>query len=129
MTQTSPKVHKLWSELCAVTEGIRERLGLQSALDYLVSGKLFTLVGIAEQDSEYAENLPVFVRDIKRLFSEEELREYLRQLKRTTYRTTLRIHPRMSAYDGFDNPSFAQSQRYSELARFAAVCELLAIDP
>jgi hypothetical protein len=35
MTKPSTEYHKIWVEQCAATEDIRERFGLESALDYL----------------------------------------------------------------------------------------------
>ena len=46
--------HKIWIEQCEATETIRERFGLQNALDYLIGEKLFSFVAAAEQDPEFA---------------------------------------------------------------------------
>ena len=77
--------HKNWIDQCEATEGIRERFGLQNALDYLIGEKLFSFVMAAEQDSEFAAELPAFVAAIRRLFSAEEIRTYLDYLERTKF--------------------------------------------
>ena len=74
--------HKIWIERCAATEDIREQFGMKSALDYLIGEKLFTFVTAAEQDAEFAAELPAFVAAIRRLFSAEEIRAYLDHLER-----------------------------------------------
>ncbi len=55
MTRPSTEYHKIWVEQCAATEDIRERFGLESALDYLIGEKLFSLVAASEQDSLFAQ--------------------------------------------------------------------------
>jgi hypothetical protein len=43
MSTPSTEYHKIWVEQGAATEDIRERFGLERALDYLVGEKLFSL--------------------------------------------------------------------------------------
>jgi hypothetical protein len=83
----SPAVefHKVWVEQCAATEGIRERFGLEDALDYLIGEKLFNFVMAAERDPNFAAELPAFVAEIRRLFAAEQIREYLDHLEHTKY--------------------------------------------
>ncbi len=81
----SMEYQKIWIEQCAATEDIREQFGSKSALDYLVDEKLFTFLAAAEQDPAFAAELPAFVAEIKRLFTAQELREYLDQLGRSKY--------------------------------------------
>ena len=61
--------HKIWIDQCEATEGIRERFGLQNALDYLIGEKLFHFVQVSEQRPEFAAELPAFVAEIRRLFT------------------------------------------------------------
>jgi len=77
--------HKIWIEQCAATEDIREQFGTRNALDYLIGEKLFSFVMAAEQDSEFAAELPAFVAAIQRLFPAEEIREYLDHLENTKF--------------------------------------------
>ena len=67
------------------TEDIRDQFGTKSALDYLIGEKIFTFVEGAEQDSEFAAELPAFVTAIQRLFSAEEIRAYLDHLERAKF--------------------------------------------
>lgn len=72
-------------EECAATDDIRERLGLENALDYLIGEKLFSFVRTWEQHPEFAAELPAFVAEIRRLFTAAEIHDYLDQLERTKF--------------------------------------------
>jgi hypothetical protein len=85
MTKPSTEYHKIWVEQCAATEDIRERFGLESALDYLIGEKLFSFVAASEQDLLFAQELPDFVAEIRRLFTPAEIRAYLGHLERTKF--------------------------------------------
>ena len=85
MTNPSTEYHKIWVEQCAATEDIRERFGLDSALDYLIGEKLFSFVAASEQDSLFAQELPVFVAEIRKLFTAGEIRAYLDHLERSKF--------------------------------------------
>ena len=52
--------HKIWQEQCEATRTIRERFGVKNALDYLVGEKLLTFARAADEDSEFAAELPRF---------------------------------------------------------------------
>ena len=85
MTKPSTEYHKIWVEQCAATEDIRERFGLESALDYLIGEKLFSFVAASEQDPLFAQELADFVAEIRRLFTSAEIRAYLGHLERTKF--------------------------------------------
>lgn len=85
MSHFSIEFHKIWIEQCAATEDIRGRFGTKNTLDYLIGEKLFAFVEAAEQDSEFARELPAFVTAIQRLFSGAEIRAYLDDLERTKF--------------------------------------------
>jgi hypothetical protein len=85
MTNSSTEYHKIWVEQCAATEDIRQRFGLESALDYLIGEKLFSLVTASEQDPPFAQELPAFVTEIRRLFTTREIRAYLDRLEHTKF--------------------------------------------
>ena len=61
----SIQFHKIWVEQCEATVGIRERFGLDDALNYLIGEKLFHFVQAAEQHPEFAAELPAFVAEIR----------------------------------------------------------------
>lgn len=85
MRGPSIEFHKIWMEQCAATEDIRQRFGLESALDYLIGEKLLSFVEASEQDPEFAKELPAFVAEIQRLFTAEEIHTYLDRLERTQF--------------------------------------------
>ena len=85
MSGPSAQFHKIWIEQCEAAEGIRERFGLNNALDYLIGEKLFQFVQASEQHPEFAAELPAFVAEIRSFFTPGEIREYLDYLERTKY--------------------------------------------
>ena len=85
MESNEIEFHKIWIEQCEATEGIRDRYGLQRALDYLVGEKLFSFVRAAERAPEFAAELPNFVAEIRRIFSPQEICGYLDDLERSKF--------------------------------------------
>jgi hypothetical protein len=81
----SIQFHKIWIEQCEATEGIRDRFGLEDALDYLIGEKLFHFVQAAEQHPEFAAELPAFVAEVQRLFTTGQIRDYLNDLEKRKY--------------------------------------------
>jgi hypothetical protein len=73
--------HKIWQELCAVTPRIRKRFGVKSALDYLVGEKLVTFAKVADEDPDFAAELPRFQAAVWGIFNPYELRGYVASLK------------------------------------------------
>jgi len=70
--------HKTW---CAATRTIRERFGVENALDYLVGEKLLNFAKAADQDSDFAAELPRFQAAVWKIFNPYELRGYVASLK------------------------------------------------
>src|SRR5712692_8999446 len=83
MGDSSIQFHKIWIEQCEATEDIREHFGLEKALRYLIGEKLFSFVEAAEDDDDFAAELPAFVAKIRQLFSPVEIRQFLDHLERT----------------------------------------------
>lgn len=81
----SIQFHKIWIDQCEATEGIRDRFGLENALDYLIGEKLLNFVQAAEQHPEFATELPAFVEAIRHLFTAEQIRDYLDHLEKRRY--------------------------------------------
>jgi hypothetical protein len=81
MSSSPTDFHKVWIEQCAATEAIRERFGLENALDYLIGEKIFSFVMAAEHDPDFAAELPAFIAEIRRLFTAEEIHTYLDRLE------------------------------------------------
>jgi len=71
-----------WLEQCRVTTTIKERYGLRSAFDYLVSEKLLDFARAAERDPELARQLPRFVSEVRRIFEADDLRVQLARVER-----------------------------------------------
>ena len=126
MNNSLTESHKLWIEQCAATEDIRERFGSRNALDYLIDEKLFTFVWAAERYTQFAAELPAFVAEIQRLFSAEEIREYLNHLEHTKYfvETDLGLddHDEEAAEEPWPENPVGGAE---ELLRFFRVRELL----
>jgi hypothetical protein len=73
--------HKIWQEQCEATHTIRERFGVDSALDYLVGEKLLNFAQAADQDLEFAAELPCFQAAVWDIFDPYELTGYLASLE------------------------------------------------
>ena len=73
--------HKIWQEQCAATPTIRKRFGVKSALDYLVGQKLLNFADAADEDPDFAAELPRFQAAVWEVFNPYELRGYLASLK------------------------------------------------
>lgn len=76
-----PEAHRKWLEQCRVTTTIKERYGLKSAFDYLVSEKLLDFARTAEQEPELARQLPRFVSEVRRIFEADEIRFQLARVE------------------------------------------------
>ena len=74
-------LHKIWQEQCAVTPTIRKRFGVKSAMDYLVGEKLLSFADAAEEDPDFAAELPCFQAAVWEIFNPYELRGYIASLK------------------------------------------------
>ena len=71
------RARMLWTSQCDVAPTIRERYGLQAALDYLISEKLLNFAEAAATRPDFAHELPLFVAQVRRLFTHEEIRAHL----------------------------------------------------
>jgi hypothetical protein len=129
MSSPSTEFHKIWIEQCAATEDIHQRFGLESALDYLIGEKLFSFVGASEQDPLFAQELPAFVAEIRRLFTAGEIRAYLDRLERTKFLAP--AEPDLEEMDDLDEEAEEEPWPENpvlgaqELLRFSRVRQLL----
>jgi hypothetical protein len=71
------RARTLWTSQCDVAPTIRERYGLKAALDYLISEKLLNFAEAAASRPDFAQELPLFVAQVRRLFTPEEIRAHL----------------------------------------------------
>jgi hypothetical protein len=130
MSSSTTEFHKIWIEQCAATEDIRDHLGLPSALDYLIGEKLFSFLRAAEQDPLFAAEVPDFIKEIRRLFAAEVIRDYLARLEKAKYLAPLDTDLEM---DELDDPDEDEPEPWlenpvmgaEELLRFARVRQLL----
>ena len=74
--------HMVWIAQCEAAHAIRTRWGTQKALGYLIGEKLVKFMRMAERSPEWREQFPMFVAEIKGLFSPEEIRGYLDRIHR-----------------------------------------------
>ena len=74
----------IWVRQCRATRSIKRRFGVKSALDYLVGEKLLNFAAAAEQNSEFAAELPRFQAAVWKVFNPYELAGYLTGLKPST---------------------------------------------
>jgi hypothetical protein len=71
-----------WPEQCRVAATIKERYGLKSGFDYLVSEKLLDFAWAAEREPELARQLPRFVSEVRCIFEADEIRIQLARVER-----------------------------------------------
>jgi hypothetical protein len=69
----SEQDHRRWIEQCEAAYRIKQHFGLSNALEYLVGETLLHFLEAAEHHSEFAQELPYFVAEIKRVFSLAEV--------------------------------------------------------
>jgi hypothetical protein len=79
---TGRRFQDIWKEQCEAARGVRERHGVDSALDYLIGEKLTTYAETAITRPEFARELPRFVAEIRSIFNTQEIRLYLEHLER-----------------------------------------------
>jgi hypothetical protein len=65
----------------AKPRAIRERFGVENALNYLVGEKLVNFAKAADQDPDFAAELPRFQAAVWEIFNPYELRGYVASLK------------------------------------------------
>jgi hypothetical protein len=126
MASNEIQFHKIWSEQCDATKEIHDLFGLQRALDYLIGEKLFNFAAVAEREPEFAAELPLFVAEIHRIFSTQEICTYLDDLERTKFLSP----PEPEDDSVLDNEDFEDAipgnpvLGAQELLRFARVKEM-----
>ena len=63
--------HKIWQEQCAAARTVRERFGVENALDYLIGEKLLNFAKAADQAPEFAAELPRFQAAVWEIFEQQ----------------------------------------------------------
>lgn len=113
-TQSDPS--KIWIEQCEAARGIEEEFGTQKALAYLVGEKFINFLEVAEYDAEFRGEIPAFVAEIKTLFEQWQLAEFL-----ATARQSGPFDP-----SNYDDDEAAEIERQLELRKSAM--ELLMVE-
>ncbi|MBI2950279.1 MAG: hypothetical protein HYY23_21820 [Verrucomicrobia bacterium] len=73
--------HKIWIEQCEATEGIKEQFGTKDATRYLIGEKLLRFMEVSHERPEFAEELPKFIAEIKRIFAPHAIVEFFEDLQ------------------------------------------------
>ncbi|MGZ8388209.1 MAG: hypothetical protein ACXW3R_08115 [Rhodoplanes sp.] len=76
------KLHEIWNEQCEAARTIRDRYGLEAAFDYLVEEKLLNFAEAASEHRAFAQELPRFVSEVRRIFTAEEIAVQLKRIER-----------------------------------------------
>ena len=71
------ELHRMWTEQCDATTGIRNAFGTQQALNYLIGEKLLDFIEAAESNDDFRSELPAFTARISTLFDSKQLAAYL----------------------------------------------------
>ena len=78
----SSKAHKIWIEQCEAAETVRACFGLKAAFDYLVGEKLINFIEAASDNRAFAQELPRFISEVRRMFTPEQIGAQLTRIKR-----------------------------------------------
>ena len=74
---------KIWIEQCEAARGIEDEFGTQPALEYLVGEKFLNFLEAAETDAEFRAEIPAFVAEVKSIFEQWQLAQYLEIARKT----------------------------------------------
>jgi hypothetical protein len=67
------EAHKIWIAQCEAAETVRTRFGLKAAFNYIVGEKLINFVEAASNNRAFAQELPRFISEVRRMFTPEEI--------------------------------------------------------
>jgi len=116
------QLHKIWIEQCEAARGIEGEFGTVNALEYLVGEKFLNYLQAAEKEEEFRAEIPAFVAEIKAIFEQWQLAEYLEEAGWTEP-----FDPRLYDEDDEDfDPEIIETERQDNLRR--AANELLLIE-
>ena len=99
--------------------GGRGQFGIGDAFDYVVGEKLMNFAEAAEEHPEFAQALPQFVSELRRMFTSEEIEEHLARVE------SARLERAMDAMDVYDPEMDDLAASEAEARRFEFVRELL----
>jgi DNA-binding SARP family transcriptional activator len=115
------KAHHIWIEQCEAAQTIKARFGLTAAFDYLVGEKLINFASAASTHPDFARELPRFVSEVRRMFTQDEIAAHLAQIERAQAEKELEV---LDEDDLFrERPAAATERR----RQFALIKELLTV--
>jgi hypothetical protein len=113
------KLHEIWIEQCEAARTIKDSYGLKAALDYLVGEKLLNFTEAASEHRAFAQELPRFVSEVRRVFTAGEIAAQLARIEREHSEKDV-------AQEEDDDPLAKSPMREAARARqFAMIKELL----
>jgi hypothetical protein len=115
----SSKAHKIWIEQCEATHTIRARFGLTAAFDYIVGDKLINFADAASSHRDFAQEMPRFISEVRRVFTPAEIGAQLTRMEREQNQEEEDVLEEDDPLDE-DPASIAERAR-----RFAMIRELL----
>jgi hypothetical protein len=77
----SREAHKIWIEQCEAAQTVRARFGLKAAFDYVVGEKLINFAEAASHHRPFAQELPRFISEVRRMFTPEEIAAQLTRIE------------------------------------------------
>ncbi|MCY4349718.1 MAG: hypothetical protein OXC25_07715 [Thiotrichales bacterium] len=116
---TEMRWHEIWKDQCEAAESIRLRFGIGDAFDYVVDEKLMNFAAAAKEHPEFAQALPQFVSELRRMFTPEEIEEHLARVE------SARLQRAMDAMDVYDPELDDLATSEAEARRFECVKEWL----
>ena len=115
-------LRRIWIEQCEAARGIEDEFGVVPAMKYLVGEKFMNYLDAAEKDTDFRAELPAFVAEIKTIFEQWQLAEYLEKAGWTEP-----FDPSLYDEDDEDyDPEFIEMERKDNLRRVAK--EMLLIE-
>src|SRR4051794_19453439 len=103
---------KIWIDQCSAARDIEDEFGTDKALDYLIREKFLNFLEAAEADAEFRAEIPSFVVEIKTIFDQWKLAEYLEVAR-------LREPFNPDLYDEDDDPEDVEDERKDDIRRSA----------
>ena len=76
------EAHKIWIAQCEAAETVRTRFGLKAAFNYIVGEKLINFAEAASHNRAFAQELPRFISEVRRMFTPEEIGAQLTRIER-----------------------------------------------
>ena len=76
-----PTPKEIITSWCEAAREVKENFGTENALNYLIGEKFLDFLDEAERQKDYREEIPAFVTEIKDIFEQWEIADYLEQVR------------------------------------------------